>query len=58
MNYDITAKKIIEKEANYILAVKDNQQTLRPEVETACKRYCPIMDVSETENRTKTFLLN
>jgi len=43
------AAKIIEKEANYILAVKDNQKTLREEVETASKRYRPVMDVSETE---------
>jgi len=43
------AKKIIEKEADYILAVKDNQKALRLEVETACKRYRPVMDVSETE---------
>ena len=43
------AEKIIEKEAHYILAVKDNQKTLCLEVETACKRYHPIVDVSETE---------
>jgi predicted transposase YbfD/YdcC len=43
------AAKIIEKEADYILAVKDNQKTLREEVETASKRYRPVMDVSETE---------
>ena len=43
------AEKIIKKEADYILAVKDNQKTLRLEVETACKRYRPIMDVTETE---------
>jgi predicted transposase YbfD/YdcC len=43
------AEKIIEKEAGYILAVKDNQKTLRQEVETACNRYRPLMDVSETE---------
>ena len=43
------AEKIIEKEANYILAVRDNQKTLRMEVETACKRYRPVIDVSETE---------
>ena len=43
------AAKIIEKEADYILAVKDNQKTLREEVETVCRRYRPVMDVSETE---------
>jgi predicted transposase YbfD/YdcC len=43
------AEKMIEKEADYILAVKDNQKTLRREVETVCKRYRPVADVSETE---------
>jgi predicted transposase YbfD/YdcC len=43
------AEKIIEKDANYILSVKDNRKTLREEVETASKRYRPIADVSETE---------
>lgn len=43
------AEKIIEKEADYILAVRDNQKTLREEVETACNRYRPKVDISETE---------
>ena len=43
------AEKIIEKEAHYILAVKDNQKALHEEVQAACKHYNPIADVSETD---------
>jgi hypothetical protein len=43
------AEKIIDKEAHYILAVKDNQKTLCEEVHAACKRYSPIVDMSETD---------
>lgn len=32
------AEKIISKGADYILAVKDNQKSLREEVEAACKK--------------------
>jgi len=43
------AKKIIQKEADYILAVKDNQKTLREEVETTCNRNKSVFDYSDTE---------
>jgi predicted transposase YbfD/YdcC len=43
------AEKIIDKEADYILAVKDNQKTLREEVQAACKGYSPVVDISEAE---------
>jgi len=43
------AKKIIQKEADYILAVKDNQKTLREEVESTCNRSKPVSDYSDTE---------
>jgi Transposase len=43
------AKKIIEKEADYILAVKDNQKSLREEVEATCKRNPPVSDYTEVE---------
>ncbi len=42
-------KKIIEKEADYILAVKDNQKSLREEVEAACDRSRAISDTTEME---------
>jgi len=43
------AEKIIEKEADYILAVKDNQKALREEVETTCNRFRPAFDDTEEE---------
>ena len=43
------AEKIIKKEADYILAVKDNQKSLVEEVEATCKRYRPVSDTTETE---------
>ena len=42
-------KEIVEKQADYILAVKDNQKTLREEVEAACCRNKPVSDYSDTE---------
>jgi predicted transposase YbfD/YdcC len=45
---DIT-EKIIDKEADYILAVKDNQKSLREEVEATCNRHRPVSDTTETE---------
>jgi predicted transposase YbfD/YdcC len=38
------AKKIIEKEGDYILAVKGNQGTLEEEVHSTCKRNPPVFD--------------
>jgi predicted transposase YbfD/YdcC len=43
------AAKIIEKEADYILSVKDNQKTLREEVEATCGRNRPSVDYTEIE---------
>ena len=43
------AKKIKEKEADYILAVKGNQKTLLEEVEATCKNNRPVKDSSEVE---------
>ena len=43
------AKKIIEKEADYILAVKGNQKTLLEEVEATCKNNRPVKDSTEVE---------
>jgi predicted transposase YbfD/YdcC len=43
------AEKIIDNGADYILAVKDNQQSLREEVEAVCKNGMPVSDTSETE---------
>ena len=42
-------KKIVEKQADYILAVKDNQKTLREEVEATCNQNQPVSDYSDTE---------
>jgi predicted transposase YbfD/YdcC len=43
------AEKIIKKEADYILSVKDNQKRLREEVESTCNRYRPVADYTEVE---------
>jgi predicted transposase YbfD/YdcC len=43
------AAKIIENEADYILAVKDNQKTLREEVESTCNRHRPVVDYTEVD---------
>lgn len=43
------AEKIIDREANYILAVKDNQKALREEVEATCNRNRPVFDFTEVE---------
>ncbi|GHV44152.1 ISAs1 family transposase [Bacteroidia bacterium] len=43
------AAKIIEKEADYILSVKDNQKSLRQEVEATCKRNRPVADCTTVE---------
>jgi predicted transposase YbfD/YdcC len=43
------AKKIIEEGADYILAVKDNQKTLREEVEATCSRHRPAQDTTDIE---------
>jgi predicted transposase YbfD/YdcC len=43
------AQKIIGKEANYILAVKDNQKSLKEEVETTCSRCRAVSDITTTE---------
>jgi predicted transposase YbfD/YdcC len=43
------AQKIIEKDAHYILAVKDNQKSLKEEVETTCNRCCAVSDITTTE---------
>lgn len=43
------AEKIIANEANYILAVKDNQKSLREEVELVCKSCTPVSDTSEVD---------
>jgi predicted transposase YbfD/YdcC len=43
------AEKIIENEANYILSVKENQKTLREEVEAVCKNGTPVSDTTEVD---------
>jgi predicted transposase YbfD/YdcC len=43
------AEKIIEKEGDYILAVKGNQGSLEEEVHTTCKRNRPVYDTSTVE---------
>ena len=43
------AKKIVEKEGNYILAVKGNQGSLEEEVHTTCKYNRPVFDSSIVE---------
>lgn len=43
------AKKIIENGGDYILSVKDNQKTLREEVETTCKEHRPVQDSTTVE---------
>jgi predicted transposase YbfD/YdcC len=43
------AQKIVEKEGNYILAVKGNQGSLEEEVHTTCKRNRPVFDSSVVE---------
>jgi len=43
------AKKIIEKEGDYILAVKGNQGSLEEEVHTTCKRNRPVFDTCTVE---------
>jgi len=42
-------EKIIEKEGDYILAVKGNQGSLEEEVHTACKRNRPVSDTTTVE---------
>jgi predicted transposase YbfD/YdcC len=42
-------QKIIEKEADYIVSVKDNQKTLREEVESTCKGNRPAVDYTDVE---------
>ena len=48
-----TAKKIIDKQADYILAVKDNQKTLREEVESTCNRDKMVFREDEQRKRTE-----
>jgi predicted transposase YbfD/YdcC len=43
------AKAIVEKEANYILAVKGNQQGLLEEVEALCSSATPLSDSTTVE---------
>jgi predicted transposase YbfD/YdcC len=43
------AEKIIEKEGDYILAVKGNQGCLEEEVHTTCKRNRPVFDTCTVE---------
>jgi len=43
------AEKIVEKEGDYILAVKGNQGSLQEEVHTLCKRNYPVFDTSVVE---------
>jgi predicted transposase YbfD/YdcC len=43
------AEKIIDHEADYILAVKDNQKVLREEVETTCHRHRAVVDYTEID---------
>jgi predicted transposase YbfD/YdcC len=43
------AEKIIANEANYILSVRDNQKTLREEVEAACTNSTPVSDTTEVD---------
>jgi hypothetical protein len=47
------AAKIIDKGADYILSLKDNQKTLREEVESTCNRYRPAADSTEVEKGTR-----
>lgn len=42
-------EKIIEKKADYILAVKDNQKSLREEVEAACNSSRAVSDMTEMD---------
>jgi predicted transposase YbfD/YdcC len=43
------AKKIVENEADYILAVKGNQGSLEEEVQTRCKQTKPVSDTTLVE---------
>jgi predicted transposase YbfD/YdcC len=43
------AEKIVDKEGDYILAVKGNQGTLEEEVHTTCKVNTPVSDTSTIE---------
>jgi len=43
------ARKIVESEADYILAVKGNQGSLEEEVHTTCKRNRPVSDTTTVE---------
>jgi predicted transposase YbfD/YdcC len=43
------AKKIIEKEGDYILAVKGNQGSLEEEVHSTCNRHRPVSDTCVVE---------
>ena len=42
-------KKIIQQIVDCILAVKDNQKSLREEVESTCNRNRPVTDYSDTD---------
>ncbi|KAA6309164.1 hypothetical protein EZS27_039289 [termite gut metagenome] len=41
------ASKIVDREGDCVLAVKDNQKTLREEVEAACRHNRPAVDYEE-----------
>jgi predicted transposase YbfD/YdcC len=43
------AEKIIANDAHYILSVRNNQKTLREEVEATCKNGTPISDTTEVD---------
>ncbi|GHU55067.1 hypothetical protein FACS189415_2050 [Bacteroidia bacterium] len=43
------AAKIIGREADYILVVKDNQKALREEVEVTCSCNQPAFDYTEMD---------
>jgi predicted transposase YbfD/YdcC len=45
----VIAQMIIEKEADYILALKGNQKSLCEEVEAISKLHRPVSDTTETE---------
>ena len=43
------ARKIIENEGDYILAVKGNQGSLEKEVHATCSRNTPVSDTCEVD---------
>jgi predicted transposase YbfD/YdcC len=47
------AAKIIDKEGDYILEVKDNQKALREEVETTCNRNRSVFDYTRSRERAR-----